>query len=124
MGTQVVTEPLRAHIPLSGDKPKEAPHMSNTLRDATEHAVHTVHTLTDLVSDALHHIDLPHVDLTRVGHRRRSLSALPMVAISIAVALAVALAVRKARARASAGRSEDVAAVAPSTASPLTTAAA
>jgi hypothetical protein len=95
--------------------------MSSTLRDATEH---TVHQLTDLVSDSLHHLDLPHLDLAHVGRRRRSLSTGSMVAIGVVVVLAIALVVRTMRARAATSRgSKDTAADAPTKTTPSSAAA-
>jgi hypothetical protein len=85
--------------------------MSSTLRDATEH---TVHTLTDLVSDAMQHIDIPHLDLARVpGRRRRSPSPTMVVAFGAAMVVLAVVVVRALRGRASA-RGDDNATVAPS----------
>ena len=65
--------------------------MSNTLREATEHRLHT---LTDLVGDAMQHIDLPHIDLPhidlpRTSRRRRTISPTFVVAAIAAVVLVV-----------------------------------
>jgi hypothetical protein len=65
--------------------------MSSTLRDATEH---TVHSLTDLVGDAMQHIDLPHIDLARVTRRRSSLSPALIVGILAALAVGAVVAMR------------------------------
>lgn len=70
--------------------------MSSTLRDTAEH---TVHTITDLVSDAMQHIEIPHVDLARVTGRRRSLSPASIAAIVVAIAFAGAVAFRVMRGR-------------------------
>jgi hypothetical protein len=76
--------------------------MSSTLRNATEH---TVHALTDLVGDAMQHVELPHIDLARVTRRRRSLSPALVVAFVVvigAASLVTVIAVRARRGRASA----------------------
>ena len=79
--------------------------MSSTLRNATDH---TVHTLTDLVDEArqhldLSHIDLPHIDLARLtGHRRRTLSPACAAVLGVAAVVVIAGYVRRRRAAASA----------------------
>jgi hypothetical protein len=70
--------------------------MSSTFRDTAEH---TVHTISDLVSDAMQHIEIPHVDLARVAGRRRSLSPIAIAAIVAAVVLVAVVATRAVRGR-------------------------
>lgn len=77
--------------------------MSTTLREAAEHGVHTI---TDLVGDAMQHIQVPHIDLARATHRRRSLSPAVVAVIAALVVLTV-VAVRIAKGRTSAGGKSD-----------------
>jgi hypothetical protein len=70
--------------------------MSSTFRDTAEH---TVHTITDLVTDAMQHIEIPHVDLARVTGRRRSFSPVTIAAIVAAVVLVTFVITRAVRGR-------------------------
>ncbi|MDO8392633.1 MAG: hypothetical protein Q7V57_19330 [Actinomycetota bacterium] len=79
--------------------------MPTSLRNATEHALHTLNGLVDdarqhieLPHIELPHIDLPYIDLARFARRRRSLSLATIVSIVVGVLLA-AFAVRAIRGR-------------------------
>jgi ABC-type Mn2+/Zn2+ transport system permease subunit len=66
--------------------------MSSTLRDATEN---TVHSLTELVGDAVHHLELPRVDLGRLTGRRSSRAPLAFALLGAAILVVVFVAMRR-----------------------------
>ncbi len=73
--------------------------MTSTLRDATDH---TMHTLTDLAHDALRHLEMPHIDMPHIdvrhlgrSRRRPSVGVFAAGAALLLVIVVTVLAVRR-----------------------------